>query len=98
MRHPNGSGLELVSEVGVGLVGAGAIGRVHANNLHKNIKGARLAAVADVDQKAAQSVAGDAKVYSDFHEMAHDASVDAILVCTPPFLKMEITKAAAEAG
>jgi myo-inositol 2-dehydrogenase/D-chiro-inositol 1-dehydrogenase len=88
----------MVSEVGVGLVGAGAIGRVHANNLHRNIKGVRLAAVADVDQKAAQNVAGEAKVYSDFHEMVRDASVDAILVCTPPFLKMEITKAAAEAG
>jgi myo-inositol 2-dehydrogenase/D-chiro-inositol 1-dehydrogenase len=88
----------MVSEVGVGLIGAGAIGRVHANNIHRNIKGARLAAVADVDQKAAQSVAGDAKVYSDFHDMIRDTNVEGVIVCTPPFLKMEITKAAAEAG
>jgi myo-inositol 2-dehydrogenase / D-chiro-inositol 1-dehydrogenase len=88
----------MATEIGLGLIGAGAIGRVHARNIQTSIKGARLAAVADVDQKAANSVAGDAKVYSDYHEMIRDASVDGIIVCTPPFLKMDITKAAAEAG
>jgi myo-inositol 2-dehydrogenase/D-chiro-inositol 1-dehydrogenase len=88
----------MASEIGLGLIGAGAIGRVHAKNIQTSIKGARLAAVADVDQKAANAVAGDAKVFSDYHEMIRDASVDGIIVCTPPFLKMDITKAAAEAG
>ena len=88
----------MVSEVGLGLIGAGAIGKVHVGNLNRNIKGARLAAVADIDQNAARSVAGDAKVYSDFHEMIKDGSVDAVIVCTPPFLTMEITKVAADAG
>jgi len=88
----------MTSEIGLGLIGAGAIGRVHADNIHKSIKGARLAAVADIDQKAASSVAGGAKVYSDFHEMIRDPSVEGIIVCTPPFLKMEITKEAANAG
>jgi len=88
----------MTSEVGLGLIGAGAIGKVHANNIHDSIKGARLAAVADIDQKAATSVAGDAKVYSDFHEMIRDPSVEGIIICTPPFLKMEITKEAADAG
>jgi myo-inositol 2-dehydrogenase/D-chiro-inositol 1-dehydrogenase len=88
----------MTSELGLGLIGAGAIGKVHANNIHSSVKGARLAAVADIDQKAATSVAGGAKVYSDFHEMIRDASVEGIIVCTPPFLKMEITKEAADAG
>ena len=87
----------MASEVGLGLIGAGAIGKVHANNIHRSIKGARLAAVADVDQKAAQAVAGDAKVYSDYHDMIRDPSVDGVIVCTPPFLKMDIARAAAEA-
>ena len=86
------------SEVGLGLIGAGAIGRVHAHNIHTNIKGASLAAVADVDQKAANSVAEGAKVYSDYHDMINDKAVDAIIVCTPPFLKLDITKAASAAG
>jgi myo-inositol 2-dehydrogenase/D-chiro-inositol 1-dehydrogenase len=88
----------MASEVGFGLIGAGAIGRVHANNIHRNIKGVRLAAVADVDQNAAKSVAGEAKVFSDYHEMIKEPSVDAVIVCTPPFLKMDITKVAAQAG
>jgi len=88
----------MTSELGIGLIGAGAIGRVHANNIHRSIKGARLAAVADIDLKAATSVAGDARVYSDFHEMIRDPAVEGIIVCTPPFLKLEITKSAAEAG
>ena len=88
----------MTSELGIGLIGAGAIGRVHATNIHRSIKGARLAAVADIDQKAAKSVAGDANVYSDFHEMVSDPSVEGIIVCTPPFLKLEITKEAANAG
>ncbi|HXY56333.1 MAG TPA: Gfo/Idh/MocA family oxidoreductase [Nitrososphaerales archaeon] len=86
------------SEVGLGLIGAGAIGKVHVGNINGSIKGARLAAVADIDQNAAKAVAGDAKVFSDFHEMIRDDSVDAVIVCTPPFLKLEITRAAAEAG
>ncbi|MDA4121061.1 MAG: Gfo/Idh/MocA family oxidoreductase [Thaumarchaeota archaeon] len=85
------------SGVGIGLVGAGAIGRLHAGNVRNNIKGARLAAVADVDQNAARSAAGDAKIYSDYKEMVKDKSVDAVLVCTPPFLKMDIVRAAAAA-
>jgi len=88
----------MASELGLGLIGAGAIGRVHANNIHRSIKGAKLAAVADIDQKAATSVAGDAKVYSDFHDMIRDPDVEAIIVCTPPFLKMEITQGAAASG
>ncbi|HLQ07240.1 MAG TPA: Gfo/Idh/MocA family oxidoreductase [Nitrososphaerales archaeon] len=88
----------MASEVGLGLIGAGAIGRVHAKNIQTSIKGARLAAVADVDQNAAKAVAGDAKIFSDYHEMIKDDSVNAVIVCTPPFLKMDITKAAAEEG
>jgi myo-inositol 2-dehydrogenase / D-chiro-inositol 1-dehydrogenase len=89
--------VSLDTEVRLGLIGAGAIGRVHAGNIKNNIRGVKLAAVADVDQPAAKAVAGGAKVYSDYHEMIKDPEVDAIIVCTPPFLKLDITKAAADA-
>ena len=91
----------LNQEIGLGLVGAGAIGRVHARNIHERVPDARLAAVADIDQKAATSIAelnGDAKVYSDYADMLRDDSVQALILCVPPFLKLEITKKAAQAG
>jgi myo-inositol 2-dehydrogenase / D-chiro-inositol 1-dehydrogenase len=83
------------------LIGAGAIGRVHANNIHNRIRSARLVAIADVDQSAAMEVAessGKARIYSDYSDLIADPEVEAIVVCTPPFLKLEITKKAAEAG
>ena len=88
-------------KIGLGLVGAGAIGRVHASNIHENVPNAVLAAVADIDQKAATSIAeqnGHAKVYSDYNDMLRDDSVNAVVLCVPPFLKLEITKKAAQLG
>jgi myo-inositol 2-dehydrogenase / D-chiro-inositol 1-dehydrogenase len=87
--------------IGLGLVGAGAIGRVHARNIHEKIPNAKLAAVADIDQKAATSIAdqnGHARVYSDYNAMLKDDSVDALVLCVPPFLKLEITKKCGDAG
>jgi myo-inositol 2-dehydrogenase/D-chiro-inositol 1-dehydrogenase len=88
-------------QVGLGLIGAGAIGRVHASNIHSGIGGARLVAIADVDEKAARNVAelsGNAKTYSDYADLIADPEVDGVVVCTPPFLKLDITRKAAKAG
>ena len=40
--------------VGVGIIGAGSIGRIHAANVAKNCPGAKLVAVADVADQAAK--------------------------------------------
>ena len=88
-------------QIGLGLIGAGAIGRVHAKNIHEKVPNAELAAVADIDQRAATSIAeqnGHAQVYSDYADMIRDDSVDGLILCVPPFLKLEITKMAAEHG
>ena len=88
-----------MKQTGFGLIGAGAIGRVHVDNIRHNIMGAKLVAVADIDQEAAKrAAAGEAAVYSDYRDMIRDKNVDAVVVCTPPFLKLDITKLAAEAG
>lgn len=83
--------------LGVGLVGAGAIGRLHAKNIYEHISNARLAAVADVDQEAAKTVAeqnGECKAYFDYKDLVGDKDVEAIIVCVPPFLKPEIVRTA----
>jgi myo-inositol 2-dehydrogenase/D-chiro-inositol 1-dehydrogenase len=87
------------SDLGLGLIGAGAIGRVHAKNVQHQIRNAKLVAVADVDQKAAVSVAeqsGNGKVYSDYKDIINDGNVGAIIVCVPSFLKPEIVRMAVE--
>jgi predicted dehydrogenase len=88
-------------KVGVGLVGVGAIGRLHAENYATKIPNATLVGIADVNVDAAEQVAskhGVRGIYADYRELLKDRSVEAVVLATPPFLKKEITMAAAELG
>jgi predicted dehydrogenase len=85
--------------IGLGVIGVGAIGKMHAQNIATSVPNARLAAVADVNLEAAKKVAatlGVTNVYADYRQLLNDREVDAVLLATPPFLKKEITLAAAE--
>jgi len=88
-------------KVGVGLVGVGAMGRVHAENLALRIPRATLAAVADAFVEPAKKVAsslGVETVYSDFGGLIDDKNVEAILIVVPPYLKKDMIVKAARAG
>ncbi|WP_259619300.1 Gfo/Idh/MocA family protein [Paenibacillus doosanensis] len=78
----------------IGLIGAGGIARSrHLPGLQK-LKGVELAAVAnrryDNALKAAEEY-GFGKAYRTWQEVAEDPAVDAVFVCTPPYLHKEIT-------
>jgi len=68
-----------------GIVGAGWIGRRHAETLAGR-DDVVLAAVCDVDAGRAAQVAGasGARVFSDWREMLESGGLDALWVCTPP--------------
>jgi myo-inositol 2-dehydrogenase/D-chiro-inositol 1-dehydrogenase len=88
-------------KLGVGVVGVGAIGRLHAENYATRIPNAILAGIADVNIDAAKTIAskfGVKNVYSDYRQLLNDRGIDAVVLATPPFLKKEITMAAAEMG
>ena len=88
-----------MKSIGVGIIGIGAIGRLHAEHYSSAVPGARLAGIADVNLPAANELAsrlGVTNVYGDYHGLLNDPSVDAVVVATPPFLKREITLAAAD--
>jgi myo-inositol 2-dehydrogenase / D-chiro-inositol 1-dehydrogenase len=88
-------------KVNVGIVGIGAIGRLHAENYAANIPNARLAAIADINLEAARTLSsslGVTKTYADYMELLKDRSIDAVVLATPPFLKKQFTLAAAEHG
>ena len=72
--------------VSVGLIGAGGMGMRHAENLHRHIGAARVAAVYDLDRKRAEQVAtmsGTAAVFDDPVRLIEDDRVDAVIIASP---------------
>ncbi|MCC6453896.1 MAG: inositol 2-dehydrogenase [Caldilineaceae bacterium] len=72
------------ASIGVGLIGAGRIGRVHAANLAQRMPRAKLVAVADVNREAAEQVASQWGGYAatDHRRLLDDPAIDALLVCS----------------
>lgn len=72
-----------MATLGVGVIGVGVLGRMHAENLQWRIHNARVTAIADVRADVAKSVAdelGVPKVYATADEIAADPNVDAIVI------------------
>lgn len=94
--------------IGVGLIGTGWIGRVHAEQYLQiprlcPVPGltVRLQAVADVVPELAQSTAADfgfARSYTNWQEVIADPEVTLVDICVPNSLHREIAVAAAKAG
>src|SRR5947207_4321932 len=81
----------------VGLIGAGVMGRAHAQAL-SSVPQAQIIAVADPILERAQALAGPykAQAYADYRDLLDD--VDAVWICTPSFLHCEQATTAAAAG
>lgn len=75
-----------MAEISVGVIGTGGMGTRHALNLHRYIRGARVAALYDLDHGRARQVAaecGGAQVFDDPEQLICDASVDAVVIVSP---------------
>lgn len=66
----------------VGVIGTGAIGQTHMERLTNRIVGARVAAVSDINQTAAETAARryGAKFYKEGEEVIQDPEVQAVIV------------------
>ena len=85
----------------LGIIGAGRIGTVHAENLVYRIPEARVVAVADIRLDAAQTLARTLNIpqaTADYREVLATPEVDAVLVCSSTDTHSEIIEAAANAG
>lgn len=84
---------------GVGISGAGVIGKVHAEAL-RGVDNARLVAVAEPREEAGRAFAETfgATWYASYEEMLRDPAVEVVIVATPSGLHPEQTITAAEAG
>jgi myo-inositol 2-dehydrogenase/D-chiro-inositol 1-dehydrogenase len=86
--------------VGVGVIGVGAMGRIHAEHLATRVPGARLVAIADVNVEVARTEADRLGVtgYSEDAALLADPSVDAVAICTLRGTHGQIARDAAAAG
>jgi myo-inositol 2-dehydrogenase / D-chiro-inositol 1-dehydrogenase len=87
--------------INMGVIGAGMIGKVHAEHLAFRIPETKLSAIADVNLAAASDLADRLNVQnvvSDYHEILADPSIDAIAICSSTNTHAQIICEAAQAG
>ncbi len=88
--------------VKIAVVGAGKFGQMHLDAFTQlGYAGvAELAAIAEANPKRAEELRKDyaCPIYTDFHEMLADKSIDAVSIATPDHLHKDIAVAAAKAG
>jgi myo-inositol 2-dehydrogenase/D-chiro-inositol 1-dehydrogenase len=85
--------------VRIGILGAGRMGRVHAENLARHIQRARPTAWADPTEPDLEELArrlGIDRVYRDWRDLVAAADLDAIVIATPTSTHHEIVMAAAQ--
>ncbi len=88
-------------QVAIGVIGLGAIGRVHGQNLASLVPGATLAAVADIDRAAIEAFTAQCPfpaAHEDYRDLLADPAVEAVVICSPPDTHAQIIEEAAAAG
>ena len=87
--------------LGIGLIGCGRAGMIHARNYANKVPGARMVACADVVEAAAKAAAEELHIehcYTDHREMLKNSAVDAVVVVSPTDLHRDIVRDCANAG
>jgi myo-inositol 2-dehydrogenase/D-chiro-inositol 1-dehydrogenase/scyllo-inositol 2-dehydrogenase (NAD+) len=87
--------------IGIGVIGNGRAGLIHARNFAGGIPGAQLVALADPAPdvlKQAVKELGAVKGYLDYREALQAPDVQAVVIATPTVYHRDIAVAAAQAG
>ncbi|MDZ4767387.1 MAG: inositol 2-dehydrogenase [Chloroflexota bacterium] len=87
--------------IGVAIIGAGRIGKIHAENCAFRISHTRVTAIADVNLPAAQDTAERLNIRTvtpDYHEIVGRRDVDAVVICSATDTHTDAIIAAARAG
>ncbi|MES2391975.1 MAG: inositol 2-dehydrogenase [Acidobacteriota bacterium] len=85
----------------VGIIGAGRIGRVHAESITFRLPQARVLAITDVSREAAESVAARcdiAIVAESSADILSNPKIEAVLICSSTDTHAELIVQAAQAG
>lgn len=83
----------------MGIIGTGWIGQRHLDNLAQ-MGGVEVVGVCDVDISKAERSAGrwGLPVFGDYRVMLNEAKPDAVVICTPPAVRLEPVQEAASRG
>ncbi len=90
-----------MTKLGMGVVGVGAMGRRHAENIRHRIPEARLIAIADNDIERARQVAAELEIehhYNSVEALVERTDIQAVAVVTPAKFHGAAIKACARAG
>jgi len=88
----------------VGIIGAGVMGRGHAEFIKDFIANAQIIAVSDVDVERAQALAldidlaGTVTAYSEPSKMISESVIDAVIIASPDHMHVEHLRSAISAG
>jgi UDP-N-acetyl-2-amino-2-deoxyglucuronate dehydrogenase len=91
----------MAEPIGIGIIGAGEISLLHAASYKALADRARLVAVADIDESRARFLADHFEipaVYKDYQALLANPDVQAVSICTPPFVHVEQSMEAMGAG
>src|SRR6476661_3580095 len=91
----------MTGRIGIGVVGAGRMGTIHAHLIARSVPEARLAGIADVNIHAARHLAdelGQPPTFSSLEDMLVAADVDAVLIAVSSNRHAEAIRLAASAA
>lgn len=90
-----------MDKIRIGIIGAGRIGKVHAQTLAFRVPNAALLAIADVNADAARELAQQyqiPQVLRDSAQILKDPVIDAVVICSPTETHADLVISAARAG
>ena len=87
--------------INIGIVGAGRIGKLHAENLVTRVPEARVLAIADILPDAAKETASRLNIPTasgDYHDILNDKDIHAVAICSATDTHSQIITESAQAG
>ncbi|MFQ5812976.1 MAG: inositol 2-dehydrogenase [Anaerolineae bacterium] len=88
-------------KVNIGIIGAGRIGKLHAEHLAYRVPDANILAIADIFLEAAEKCAADLQIPSaakDHREIMENPDIEAVIICSSTDTHAQMIEEAAAAG
>ena len=70
------------SSIGIGIIGSGRAGMIHARNFARLVPGAHVAAVGDAVEDTRREAASElgVKAFADYRQLLHDPAVQGVVI------------------